>query len=256
MRSSRKPARDSASGIVDACGPKSPDSHRAVWGLTSRPPVSPAGFPPVSRLPAGSSPSSAFLWFPFVRRSPVRSLRPLPGSGSPRFPSGFPFPWAIFTLALPRGGSAGVGPGRQGPRSPALPRPPRLDRAIRPHSRWAAARHDGMPPQNRRLRAAAERRTSPRPNRADRMPHCVKGFRRSFSRRVRLSGAVALRANLGPWPSSWPSMAVVSPHLQVVRPRFAAGAPPGPAASQTAGWQRPRNGQPCQARALGCWPRS
>jgi len=30
-------------------------------------------------------------------------------------------------------------------------------------------------------------------------------------------------------------MAVVSPYLQVVRPRFAAGAPPGPAASPTAG---------------------
>ena len=96
--------------------------------------------------PPGSSPSSAFLWFPFVRRSPVRSLRPLPGSGSPRFPSGFPFPWAIFTLALPRAGSAGVGPRQQGPRSPALPRPPRLDRAIRPHcqmgsgwARWDAA---------------------------------------------------------------------------------------------------------------------
>ena len=105
-----------------------------------------SGFPVARRV---LSPSSAFLWFPVVRRSPVRSLRPLPGSGSPRFPSGFPFPWAMFTLALPRGGSAGVGPGRPGPRSPALPRPPRLDRAIRPHSRWAAAGHGGMPPQNR-----------------------------------------------------------------------------------------------------------
>ena len=143
MRSSRRPARDSASGIVDGCGPKSPGSHRAVWGLISRPPVSPAGFPPVSRLPAG--------FFPFVRL-PLVSLRPA-FSGSfvpfgrcpvpvpPRFPSGFPFPWAIFTLALPRAGSAGVGPRQQGPRSPALPRPPRLDRAIRPHcqmgSGWA-----------------------------------------------------------------------------------------------------------------------
>ena len=32
--------------------------------------------------PPGSSPSSAFLWFPFVRRSPLWSLRPLPGSFS------------------------------------------------------------------------------------------------------------------------------------------------------------------------------
>lgn len=68
----------------------------------------PAGFPPVSRLPAGFSPSPAVPWFPFVRRSPVRSLRPLPGFR-------FPFPWAISTIAPPAGGSAGDGPGRQGP---------------------------------------------------------------------------------------------------------------------------------------------
>ena len=59
--------QDSASGIADACGPKSPDSHRVVWGLTSRPPVSPAGFPPVSRLPTG--------FFPFVRRPLVQPVR-------------------------------------------------------------------------------------------------------------------------------------------------------------------------------------
>ena len=118
---------------VDACGPKSPDFHRVVWGLTSRPPGSPAGFPPVSRLPAG--------FFPFARLRLVSlrlafsgcSLRPQPGSGSPSVPLSvslrFPFPWAILTLALPRGGSAGVGPGRQGPRSPVPPRPPHVDRA-------------------------------------------------------------------------------------------------------------------------------
>ena len=72
-------------------------------------------------------------------------------------------------------------------------------------------------------------------------------------------------------PSSRPGVAVASPHLQVVRPRFAAGAPPGPAASPAAGWQRSRNAQPCpvccragrgagrispswRARALACWP--
>ena len=43
--------------------------------------------------PPGSPPSPAVPWFPFVRRSPVRRLRPLPGSGSPfRCPCGFPFP--------------------------------------------------------------------------------------------------------------------------------------------------------------------
>jgi len=161
--------RDAASGIIRASGPKSPDSHRVVWGLISRPPGSPAGFPPVSRLPAGffrlrppssGFPSSGVLRFVPFGRYPVPVLL--------RFPSGFPFPWAIFRLALPRGGSAGVGPGRQGPRSPVLPRPPRRDRATRPHYRWAAAGHDGMPPQNRPLRAAASaghRRARTRPDR-------------------------------------------------------------------------------------------
>jgi hypothetical protein len=113
--------RDSASGIVDVCGPGSPDSHRVVWGLTSRPPVPPRAFLRFPVCPPGSPPSPAFLWFPFVRRSPVRPLRPLPGSGSPSVSLRVPVPGAIFTIALPRGGSAGVGPGRQGPRSPVLP---------------------------------------------------------------------------------------------------------------------------------------
>ena len=81
----------STSGIVDACGPGSPDSHRVVWGLTSRPSGSPAGFPPVSRLPAGISPFA---------RLPLVSLRPAFSGSSPsaaarvpvplRRPSGFP----------------------------------------------------------------------------------------------------------------------------------------------------------------------
>jgi hypothetical protein len=97
-RKSRRPAQDSAGGIVDACGPKSPDSHREVWGLTSRPPVPSAGFPPVSRLPAGFFPSSAFLGSPFVRRSPV-SLRPLPGSGSPSVSLRVSFPLSDYVTA-------------------------------------------------------------------------------------------------------------------------------------------------------------
>jgi hypothetical protein len=35
-----------------------------------------------------------------------------------------------LSLRMPRGGSAGVGPGRQGPRSPVPPPPPRLDLAV------------------------------------------------------------------------------------------------------------------------------
>jgi len=99
--------------------------------------------------------------------------------------------------------------------------------------------------------------------RADRTPLCaiVKGSVGRFRGHMgRLSGAVALPANLGPGPSSRPSMAVGLPHLQVVRPRFAAGAAPGPAASPTARWQRSRNGRLCpghwQGQALGRWPRS
>ena len=149
--------RDCASGIADACGPRSPGSHR-VSGAS----------PHVLRFPCGLSSG-----FPFARRAlPLRppspvSLRPAFSGSVPsaaarfRFPVGFPpgsLPWAIFTLALPRAGSAGAGPGRQGPRSPVLPRPPRLDHAIRPHCRWAAAGHDGMPPHNRLLPAAASAR--------------------------------------------------------------------------------------------------
>ena len=64
------------------------------------------------------------------------------------------------------------------------------------------------------------------------MPLCVKGFRRPSSPGVRCpSGAVSWPAGLGRGPSSWPIVAVVLPRLQVVRPRCAAGAPPGPAAS-------------------------
>ena len=87
MRSSRRLAGPPASGIADACGPGSPDSHRVVWGLTSRPPVPPRAFLRFPVCPPGSPPSPAFPWFPFVRRSPVRPLRPLPGF---RVPFGVP----------------------------------------------------------------------------------------------------------------------------------------------------------------------
>ena len=82
--------RDSASGIADACGPRSPGSHRVVWGLTARPPVPlraflrfpvcPPGSPPSPAVPG--LPSSGVLRFGPFGRCPVPVLR--------RFPSGFP----------------------------------------------------------------------------------------------------------------------------------------------------------------------
>ena len=99
-------------------------------------------------------------------------------------------------------------------------------------------------PPERPDRSRPRGNTSRRGCQPERKPLCVKGLRRCSSRLVkRPSGAVAFAVILGPWPSSWPGAAVVLPHLQVVRPRFVAGAPPGPAASPAARWQRPGNGQ-------------
>ncbi len=188
---------------------------------------SPAGFPPVSRLPAGLS--------PFARR-PLVSLRPAFSGSVPsaaarfRFSVGFPpgsLPWAIFTLALPRAGSAGAGPGRQGPRSPVLPRPPRLDHAIRPHCRWAAAGHDGMPPQNRLLPAAAS--AAHRRARTARAVHARDAARTATTQRDRRAASLrcAGRRDRGPvqivssgWPCwlawlsalTWPASTGGSPH--------------------------------------------
>ena len=163
---------DSASGIVDACGPKSPDSHRVVRGLTSRPPVPLRAFLRFPVCPPGPSPSSAFLWFPFVRRSPVCSLRPLPGF---RFPFGFP-PGSLPLSNLHVSAAAGrfrrplVPGGRdQGhqfcrdhlawiARSARTTDGQRLGRGW---ARWDAATE---PP----VTSGRERRTSPRPNRPDR----------------------------------------------------------------------------------------
>ena len=145
MRSSRRPARDSASGVVDACGPKSPDSHRAVWGLISRPPVSPAGFSPVSRLPAG--------FLPFVRL-PLVSLRPAFSGSFPSAVARFRFPSVSLRVPVPLGNlhvSAAAGrfrrrrsqaAGTKVTSSAATTSPGSRDP---PAFRWAAAGHDGIP---------------------------------------------------------------------------------------------------------------
>ena len=146
--------RDSASGIADVCGPRSPGSHRVVWGLTARPPVPlraflrfpvcPPGSPPSPAVPG--FPSSGVLRFGPFGRCPVRVLR--------RFPPGFP---SLSNLHV----SAAAGRFRRlrsraaGTKvtSPAATTSP--GSRDRPHCRWAAAGHDGMPPQNRLLPAAA-----------------------------------------------------------------------------------------------------
>jgi hypothetical protein len=140
IRSSRGPAGTVPAAAQMRAAPNPRALTRVVWGLTARPPVSPAGFPPVSRLPAVVFPVAAFLWSPVVRRCAVRSLRPWPGSGPPSVSLRVPFPLSIFTVALPPGGSAGVGPGRQGPRSPVLPRPGRQPAPRRPGQLQSPAR--------------------------------------------------------------------------------------------------------------------
>jgi hypothetical protein len=163
MRGSRRPARILSQHRTcvrpqipgfhpGGLGPH-PTSSGFPWRAFLRFPVCPPRFIRVVRLRMVSLPP-AFSAVPFGR-CPV----PVPL----RFPSGFPFPWAIFTLAPPRAGSAGVGPGRQGPRSAVLPRPPRLGRprsaraagGQRPGTRDAAA---GSP-----VTSGRERTTSSRP---------------------------------------------------------------------------------------------
>jgi hypothetical protein len=159
--------QDCVSGIVGACGPKSPDSHRVVWGLTSRPPVSPAGFPPVSRLPAGSLPFVRLLLVSLVRRSPVRSLRPLPGF---RFPLGFPpgsLPLSNLHVSAAvrrfrRRWSRAAGTKVTSPAattSPGSRDPPALQMGSG-WARWDVATESPVT-------SGRERRTSPRPNRPD-----------------------------------------------------------------------------------------
>jgi len=154
---SAQTCRACASGIVNACGPGSPDSHRVVWGLTSRPPVPLRAFLRFPVCPPGSPPSPAFPWFPFVRRSPVRSLRPLPG---------FRFPFGLPPVSLPVGNlhdSAAGGRFRRrwsraakakvtSPATAALC----LDLAvIRPALQMGNGWHEAMSLHNRLLRAAA-----------------------------------------------------------------------------------------------------
>jgi len=86
-------ARQDPAPSQTECGPGSPGSrpgglgpHLASSGFSRR------AFLRLPVCPPGAPPSSAFPWFPLVRRPPVRSLRPLPGSGSPSVTLRVPFP--------------------------------------------------------------------------------------------------------------------------------------------------------------------
>ena len=167
--------RDSASGIVDACRPGSPDSHRVVWGLTSRPPVSPAGFPPVSRLPAGFSPFA---------RLPLVSLRPAFSGSSPSAVARFRFPFGVPPGSLPLSNlhdNAAAGrfrrhwsrTARAKVTSPAAT--PRLDLAvIRPALQMGSGRAQWDAATESPVTSGRERRTPPRPNRPDWAATCAR----------------------------------------------------------------------------------
>ena len=145
--------QDSASGIVDACGPKSP----ALTGWSGASPHV-LRFPLRAFLrfpvcPPGSSPSPAVLWFPFVRRFPVRSLRPLPGSGSPSVSLRVPFPLSNLYISaaarrFPRRWSRAAGTNATSSTTPLGSRDPPARRMGSGWARW-------VPQQSRLLRATA-----------------------------------------------------------------------------------------------------
>ena len=137
-------------------------------------------FPPRAFLrfpvcPPGSPPSPAFLWFPVVRRSPVRPLRPLPGSGSPSVSLRVPLPLGNlhdsaaagrFRRRWSRAARAKV---TSPAATPLAVDTPRLDLAVtRPalqmgsgRARWDAAAESPVT-------SGRERRIPPRPNHPDR----------------------------------------------------------------------------------------
>ncbi len=157
---------DSASGIVGACGPKSPDSHRVVWGLTSRPPVSlcglSSGFPFARRVPPLRPPSSGFPSSGVLRFVPFGRC---PGSGSPSVSLRVPFPLSNLYVSAAAGRfrrrwSRAAGTKVTSPAattSPGSRDPPALQMGSG-WARWDAATE---PP----VTSGRERRTSPRPNR-------------------------------------------------------------------------------------------
>ncbi len=135
----RRCVRPRIPGLSPGWSGASPHVLRFPLRAFLRFPVCPPGSPPSSAFPG--FPSSGVLRFVPFGRCPI----PVPR----QFPSGFPFPRAVFTLPLLRGGSPGTGPGRRGLRSPVLPRLPRPgSRSVRVRAwsrdapdRYTAERH-------------------------------------------------------------------------------------------------------------------
>ena len=205
--------RDSASGLADACGPRSPGSHRVVWGLTARPPVPlraflrfpvcPPGSPPSPAVPG--LPSSGVLRFGPFGRCPVPVLR--------RFPSGFPSLSNLHVSAAAgrfrRRRSRAAGTKVTSPAattSPGSRDPPALQMGSG-RARWDAAAESPVT-------SGRERRTSPPPE-PPRAVHARDAARTATTQRDRRAAArrCAGRRDRGPVQivsSGWPLLAGVA----------------------------------------------
>ena len=95
--------RDAASGIIKRAAPNprlSPGGLGPHLTSSGFPCGLSSGFPFARRV---LPPSSAFLRFPFVRHSPVCSLRPLPSSSSPSVSLRVPFPLSCLHVSAAAG---------------------------------------------------------------------------------------------------------------------------------------------------------
>jgi hypothetical protein len=163
-------------------------------------------------------PLRAFLRFPFVRRSPVRSLRPSPG---------FRVPFGVPPVSLPLGNlhdsSAGGRFRRRWSRaarakvtSPAATTP-RLDLAvIRPALQMGNGRARGDAATESPVTSGREPRTPPRPNRPDWAVTCAAARRGGSYIR-------GWRRDHGGWPSR---CSAASDPGSPVRPPEASGSSP------------------------------
>ena len=130
----------------------------------SRPHLTSSGIPRRAFLrfpvcPPGSPPSPAFGWFPAVQRSPVRSLRPLPGSGSPSVSLRIPFPLSNSHVSAAAGRFRRRWPRAAGTTVTSPAAAPRLDRRDPPALQAGSGRARGHAATGSPLMSGRERRT-------------------------------------------------------------------------------------------------